>query len=108
MNSTQLKEIKGLKDGKCEYYAITQEYYFSYTEEAKESLIEQNYTLEEIEEMENEQEEIAIGINDTCLFEISDLVNLLEKEKDGNFSTSDWDSAECEYNTYGSITLTTN
>lgn len=108
MNYTELKEIRGLKDGKCEYYTITQEYYFSYTEEAKESLMEQNYTLGEIEEMEEEQEEIAIGTNDTCLFEISDLVSLLEKQKDGNFSSSDWDSAECEYNTHGSTTLTTN
>lgn len=102
VESTQLKEVKGLENGKCEYYTIIQDYDFSYTEDGKQALIDQGYAESEIPDLEEEQKELSLGLNDTCLFETSDLVNLLNNEKEGSFSSSDWDVADCVHGIWSS------
>jgi hypothetical protein len=107
IKSVQLKEIKDKRiDGSyalCEYYTVVQNYSFDYTEYGKELLTDQGYSLDEIPELEIEQEQAFIGTNDTCLFEISDFVNLVENENGFYFSSSDWDAAtDCKHGTWAS------
>lgn len=97
--STTFREIKGFEAGKCIYYEVIESGSIEYTDEIIQRMLDSGSTQEEIDEQENISNQSAqetIDLEKTCKFNQEDLTTLLNNEKDGNFSSSDWNVAECE------------
>ncbi|MBW2990998.1 hypothetical protein KY348_04815 [Candidatus Woesearchaeota archaeon] len=97
--STTLMEIQGMDEDKCVYYQKTKSISVEFSEELKQQMRDGGATEEEINQAEqdaNENAQQAVGERKTCKFDTSDLTALLEEWDAGNFSTEDFDVAECE------------
>lgn len=116
-------ELKGTDDsGKCIFYILNEYVSLFYTDGLIESLLNANYTQEEINEMEQEIQdgvEKSIGNEGTCFFNIDDLTATLSRWKNGEISTGvncplsptgginctptgDWELGNCSGNYWGS------
>jgi hypothetical protein len=94
-NSAFYVELRGYaEDGRCVLYSDSVVLNQSMTEEFREYLAE-NYTLEEINEMEAELNSYSTSYEQVCGFENDSLTLVLEKWSEGHFSTSDYDNAIC-------------
>lgn len=97
--STKYFEIKGYSsEGKCIYYEKYLSGGIEYTDALVSSLMQQGYTPDQIDEMEESTREdfsYSIGQEKICRFNRADLTELLIRWKEGSFSTSDYDNTEC-------------
>jgi len=115
ITGTTRMELKGIEDGKCIYYQITESYSIKYSDELIQSLLDSDLTQAEIDEQEqiaNENAQELVGLTQTCKFEQEDLTAMLTRWKQGNASggatctlnqdewdctyTGDFENAECE------------
>ena len=97
VTSTTYREIQGEEDDRCTLYTRFDAYEYSISDEIANQLIENGATQDDINAMLAEQEANSseqIGINQTCHYPIDDLVEILENEKEGNFSGSTDDLAK--------------
>jgi len=97
--STVLLEIKGIEMNKCIFYQKTQDINVQYSEELVQQLLDSGMNLEEIEQLEqnaNQHAQESIGTEKICKFDTEDLTAMLNRWKQGNFSTEDWEVAQCE------------
>ncbi len=113
-----LYEVKGSKNGKCEFYIEVTEYNVDLTEESKNKMRSDGMNENEIQSYVNTIDQYSDeieGRSGTCLFnKNSDLTDILEKINNDEFSSeiscswgteesecetqSDWDVADCEGN----------
>lgn len=113
VNTTTYYEMEESSDGKCELNLEIKNYEVNFSQEYKDNLVLQNMSEEEINsqiESANQYSQYFIGKKGKCKFiNNSDLMDLLEKIKDGTLSMevscnfeenceekSDWDTADCE------------
>jgi hypothetical protein len=103
ITTTSFVEIKGLDEGKCVFYIRTEDVKMEYSDELIQQMLDGGLTEEEIEQQRQLAEEQAqqVGIDDTCRFNTSDLEALLRRWQQGNFSSEDYDMAECEGEMFG-------
>lgn len=103
ITTTSFVEIKGLEESKCVFYIRTEDVKMEYSEELIQQMLDGGLTEEEIEQQRQLAEEQAqqVGLDDTCRFNTSDLEALLRRWQQGNFSSEDYDVAECEGKMFG-------
>lgn len=97
--ATTHMELKGMEDDKCIYYQRTESSSVEFTDELVQQMLDSGLTQEEIDQQEqisNEAAQETAGMEKTCKFDTDDLTDILERWKQGSFSTEDWDVAECE------------
>jgi hypothetical protein len=97
--STAYMELKGLEAGKCVYYQRTESNSVEFTDEMVQQMLDGGATQEEINQQEqiaNDSAQQTIGLEKTCKFSTGDLTAMLNRWKEGNLSTEDWNVAECE------------
>lgn len=100
INSTWNREIRGSENGRCVHYERIREYSLSLSEETRQDMINRGLTEEEVNELITEQNQGVqeiIGKEIICKYLITDLVNKLEKERQGIFeaSTNDQTTYQC-------------
>lgn len=87
--NTNYYELRGLEEERCIFYIKIDHIEIKYTDELVQSLLDQNNTLEEIEQREaraNARYDLAEGRDGTCSFKTTDLVEMLNRWKEGTFS----------------------
>ncbi len=97
--STRYFEIKGnSSDGRCIYYEKYISGGLDYTDVLVHDLLQEGYTLEQVNKMEESAKyemSSIVGTENICKFNRAHLTELLIKWQSGSFSTSDYDNAEC-------------
>jgi hypothetical protein len=88
--TTSYYEIKGLEAGKCIFYLRTEKIDLTFPPETPQDIVDQ----------EKEIYKKLEGRDGTCKFNTNDLTAMLNRWKVGNFSTEDWDVAECQGNLF--------
>lgn len=109
ITTTSFYEIKGTEANKCVLYMKTENQDIDFSEELTQQMLDSGVTQEEIEQQKQESNkqnnELVKGLDGTCKFgSNSDLTNLLRAWKDGNFSSSDLASTDCEGKIFGTDT----
>jgi len=97
-STTSNLEIAGLDGGKCVFKTKTTGSTVRYGEGMVQQMLEQGLTRSEISQSEAEaahQAALAIGSENTCLFNMPALSAMLERWKAGSYSTNDFSSATC-------------
>jgi hypothetical protein len=101
--SRNLMELKGLENEKCVYYQRVLKANISYSQELIDILRGNNLTDVEIQQSEQEanlEAQKTIGLEQTCYFTAEDLISILQKLEQGNFSSSDFDDGDCVQGCY--------
>jgi len=101
--SKNLMKLKGLENEKCVYYQRVLEVNISYSQELIDVLHGNNLTDLEIQQSEQEanlEAQKSVGLEQTCYFTAADLENILQKLKQGSFSSSDFSNGNCEQSCY--------
>jgi len=95
--TTQLT-LQGRVEDMCVFRAFTEDVQASYTEEARQQMLESGQSEEQLEaQLKSVQEQqLAAGFDDTCRGKPADLIAMLEKWEAGSFSTEDWDPFTCQ------------
>ncbi len=96
--STTLMELKGIQETKCVYYQKTESNSAEFSNESVQELLDANLTQENINQQKqiiNESAQEIVGLEKICKFNTENLIAMLQRWKQGNFSTDDWDVAEC-------------
>jgi hypothetical protein len=78
--------LNGLEDGKCTFVEHFNQIDLVFPEDTDQATVDQQNAVYDTLE----------GTDRVCLFEIEDLAVVLEDWSQGNFSTSDYDEADCE------------
>ncbi len=97
--TTSYLEIRGEEEGRCVLYIRTEEVELEFTEPLVEQMLNSGLTEEQVEQQEQESREqakMSEGREGLCRFETEDITSMLTRWKDGNFSTEDYEVAECE------------
>jgi len=84
--TTSLLEIKGIESDKCIFYIRTEKIDVTFTPETPQEKVDQ------LKEIYKKLE----GRDGTCKFNTNDLTSMLNRWKEGAFSTEDWNVAECQ------------
>ena len=105
VTSETYREIQGMEGGRCLYYTRYDAYNYSLSDELATQLIENGSTQEDIDALLAEQEASSaelVGTDGTCRYPVSDLVKMLENEKEGHFegSSEDIKKYECTGSAY--------
>ena len=96
--TTLFFEIKGIEEDKCILYIRDEKNDLKLSDETIQQMLAGGATQERIQEQEqrvNEYADLVEGIDGLCKFNTNDLTSMLDKWKAGNFSTDDWNVAEC-------------
>ncbi len=91
-------KIRPLKEGNCNFHIKNKDLRIKLNEELKKNLTEQGITEKELRNYErdvNKQVKKYIGYGGVCKFKIEDLHDMLLRWQEGEFSSSDYDNAEC-------------
>jgi hypothetical protein len=95
------REIMGLEDERCTLFQRTDDQQISVTEENRQLALENGSTEEEIDQqlLDSNQfsQDTLIGKDTTCHYPTEELVDILEREKQGSVSgsTSDYETYQC-------------
>ncbi len=93
-------QILGLESDQCVFYLRTGQQTIAFGDEFVQQLRDNGVTDEQIQqqlEEANRQAATVEGLDGTCRFHNSaDLAALLGRWRDGQFSTEDWSTADCE------------
>ncbi|HLC92115.1 MAG TPA: hypothetical protein VJH23_00210 [archaeon] len=84
--STSYAEIRSCSDGVCSYYTKFIDASATFPEGTPQEAIDSS----------NKVYAAIKGLDGTCTFKQSDLVSMLKRWKDGNFSTADYDEGDCK------------
>ncbi len=98
VTTTTFYRINGPINGECNFTSLTKEQHIEYTDDLIQSLLDQNYTMEEIEDLEanaNEQSDSLEGTFTYCKVGEDKLNQALINWSQGNLSSSDLEE-ECE------------
>jgi len=97
--SVTYMELQGMESGRCVYYQRTESSSVEFSEELVQQMLDSGITQEEIEQQEeaaNDSAQATVGTETTCRFMPSDLTDMLNRWKQGNFGSDDLTGTECE------------
>ncbi|MBW2981045.1 hypothetical protein KY360_06535 [Candidatus Woesearchaeota archaeon] len=97
--TTNYLEIKGIELNKCVFYHRIVEMNVTFTEVFIQNMLDQGSTQEEIDQslqQANDDADSLEGLDGTCRFDQADLTAMLNRWKEGNYASSDYNVAECE------------
>jgi hypothetical protein len=95
---TSLMKIRGLEEGKCEFYIKNKNIKIKFTDELVQALMKENLTEKEVKKLEikaNNNARREKGKEGVCKFDTPDLTTMLTKWNNGQFSSTDFYLAEC-------------
>ncbi len=100
INTTSFMQINGTVNEKCIFQIRTERINVHYDKNTTQQLLDSGKTMEEIKESELNLTLNAASsgnkIDEVCKFDSSeDLASMLKEWQAGNFSTSDYENAEC-------------
>lgn len=97
-------ELRGFEEGKCVYYQRAVDQEIVYSEELVAQMLESGMTQEEIDlqlQESNDAADMVEGLDGSCRFEQEDLTNMLKRWSSQEFSTDDFNVAECDEDFFG-------
>lgn len=94
-------EIRGMESNKCIYSQKTINQTINFSDEYMQQLIDEGKTQEEIDQqlqISNHYAKLAWGLEKVCKFDKTDLVILLNHQKENEYNDTDWEAGECTDN----------
>ncbi|MFC1755424.1 hypothetical protein ACFL96_18885 [Thermoproteota archaeon] len=94
--TTTHMEIRGIKLGQCIYFERAEAISVAFTEQTRTNLLAQGMSEDDIDAQEantNQSTQGLVGIEFNCEFETDDMVDMLERWKQGNVQESDLQKA---------------
>jgi hypothetical protein len=102
--TTTFLEIRGGGEKKCLVYMKTEKNDIKFSDELIQKMLADGTTKRQIRQQEQEADKqagAAEGLDAICNFNRKDLISMVQRWKEGGFSTTDWEAGECEGSMFG-------